>query len=137
MHDVFDRLRSASVIVEKYADKFARSKNFGYVTNLGKSEWRPLFSSPQYTDSLWFYPWLKKLQFCNLYQGINNLLEAEANASKTAPIKNTKSIAATTSHSNSSSSKKNHGDSFLTSEHTLTALKIGSAALWVYLVLRL
>jgi len=44
LNDVFDiyRLRSASVIVEKYADKFARSKNFGYVTscptNLGKSE---------------------------------------------------------------------------------------------------
>ncbi len=69
---------------------------------------------------------------CNLYQGIKNLLEAEANASKTAPIKNTKAVAATTSHSNSSSSKKNHGDSFL----TLPALMIGSAALWVYLVSR-
>jgi creatine kinase len=33
LNDVFDRLRSASVIVEKYADKFARSKNFGFVTS--------------------------------------------------------------------------------------------------------
>lgn len=33
LNDVFDRLRSASVIVEKYADKFARSKSFGFVTS--------------------------------------------------------------------------------------------------------
>lgn len=33
LNEVFDRLRSASVVVEKHADKFARSKNFGFVTS--------------------------------------------------------------------------------------------------------
>ena len=71
---------------------------------------------------------------CNLYQGIKNLLEAEANASKTAPIKNTKAVASTSSHSHTnSSSKKTHTDSFLASEYTMPAIMIGSAALWVFL----
>lgn len=33
LNHVFDRLKSASVVVEKYADKFARSKTFGFVTS--------------------------------------------------------------------------------------------------------
>lgn len=33
LNDVFDRLKNASVIVEKFADKFARSKNYGFVTS--------------------------------------------------------------------------------------------------------
>jgi protein-arginine kinase len=33
LNDVFDRLKSASFIVEKFADKFARSKTFGFVTS--------------------------------------------------------------------------------------------------------
>jgi creatine kinase len=33
LNTIFDRLRSASVVVEKYADRFARSKTFGFVTS--------------------------------------------------------------------------------------------------------
>ncbi|KAJ3350968.1 hypothetical protein HDU91_006175, partial [Kappamyces sp. JEL0680] len=33
LNDVFDRLKNASVVVEKYADKFARSKTYGFVTS--------------------------------------------------------------------------------------------------------
>ncbi|KAJ2999465.1 hypothetical protein HDV02_002778 [Globomyces sp. JEL0801] len=33
LNSVFDRLQSAEKVVEKYADKFARSKKYGYVTS--------------------------------------------------------------------------------------------------------
>lgn len=33
LNEVFDYLKNASVVVEKYADKFARSKTFGFVTS--------------------------------------------------------------------------------------------------------
>lgn len=33
LNEVFDRLKNASVVVEQYADKFARSKSYGFVTS--------------------------------------------------------------------------------------------------------
>jgi creatine kinase len=33
LNDVFNRLKQASSVVEKFADKFARSKTFGFVTS--------------------------------------------------------------------------------------------------------
>jgi creatine kinase len=33
LNDVFNRLKAASTVVEKFADKFARSKTFGFVTS--------------------------------------------------------------------------------------------------------
>ncbi|KAJ3254480.1 hypothetical protein HK103_007116 [Boothiomyces macroporosus] len=33
LNEVFDRLKNASVVVEKYADKFAKSKKYGFVTS--------------------------------------------------------------------------------------------------------